>query len=47
MRLPMLLLTALLGPGGLFLFGVGTQYHAPWIVPLIGEFMTCFPSSLP
>jgi hypothetical protein len=46
MRLPMLLLTALLGPGGLILFGVGTQYQAPWIVPLIGEFMTYFPDRL-
>jgi hypothetical protein len=35
----MLLLTAIMGPGGLIVFGCGTQYKAHWVVPLVGEFM--------
>lgn len=46
MRLPMLLLTVLLGPGGLIIFGCANQFKAPWIVPMIGTFMTYISRSL-
>jgi len=36
----MLLLTALLGPGGLIIFGCVNQFKTPCIVPMIGTFMT-------
>lgn len=40
----MLLLTAVLGPGGLIMFGCATQYHSHWVVPLVGEFLMAFGS---
>ncbi|KAL6251955.1 hypothetical protein RBB50_002165 [Rhinocladiella similis] len=44
MRLPMLLLTAIVGPAGLIMFGCATEYHAHWVIPLIGEFLMAFGS---
>lgn len=44
MRIPMLLLTAIIGPGGLIMFGCATEYHAHWIIPLVGEFLMAFGS---
>ena len=38
----MLILTAILGPGGLIMFGTATQYRAHWMVALLGEFLTNF-----
>jgi hypothetical protein len=42
MRLPMLALTAIIGPAGLVVFGTVTQYKKHWIGALIGEFMVNF-----
>jgi hypothetical protein len=38
----MLLVTAILGPTGLILFGTTTQAHLHWIAPLFAEFMVNF-----
>lgn len=38
----MLILTAILGPAGLVLFGTVTAAHKHWIGPLFGEFMVNF-----
>lgn len=40
----MLLLTAVVGPVGLVMFGCATQYHTHWVIPLIGEFLMAFGS---
>lgn len=42
MRLPMLLLTAVLGPAGLIMFGCATEFGAHWILPLLGELLMSF-----
>jgi hypothetical protein len=44
MRLPMLLVTVVVGPSGLIMFGCATQYHSHWTVPLLGEFLMAFGS---
>ncbi|KAJ5811775.1 hypothetical protein N7474_008076 [Penicillium riverlandense] len=39
MRLSMAIITVILGPAGLVLFGTAAQYRLHWIVPLLGELM--------
>lgn len=38
----MLLLTAVMGPGGLVMFGAVVEYKKHWIAALIGQFMVNF-----